>query len=234
MRPMAVVVIDVHAEDALELPAADDQDQVEALTPHGADEALGERVRLRRLDRRSHDLDPLTLKHGVEGGAELRVAIVDQKARRLSSLGQRPRELARLLRHPGAARVLGAPRYVHSAAAELDEEEDIEPGGKDGVDGEEVAREHARRLAADELAPGGSGSPARRSEPRLAQQLADRRRRDAESERGELAADPLIAPAGVLAREAEDERADLGADRGSAGLPCRIAPASGDELAMPA
>ena len=31
MRPMAVVVIDVDAKDALELPTPDDQDPVEAL-----------------------------------------------------------------------------------------------------------------------------------------------------------------------------------------------------------
>ena len=127
----------------------------------------------------------------------------------------------------------GAAHYVHPAAAELDEEKDIEPG-KDGVNGEEVAREHARRLAADELAPGDAGSPARRPEPYLAKELANRRRRDAEPERGELARDPLIAPAGILAREAEDDLAGLGADRRSPGLPCRIGPASRDKLAMPA
>ena len=49
--------------------------------------------------------------------------------------------------------------------------------------------------------------------PASPQELANRRGRDAEPERAELARDPLIAPAGILAREAEDERARLGADR---------------------
>jgi hypothetical protein len=96
---------------------------------------------------------------------------VDQEARRRGSLAERPAELARLLRAPRVARVPGAAHYVHPAAAELDEEEDIQPGGKDGIDGEEVGREHARRLAADELAPGDAGSLARRSEAFLAKDL---------------------------------------------------------------
>ena len=64
--------------------------------------------------------------------------------------------------------------------------------------------------------------------------LANRRRRDAEPERGELARDPLIAPPGILARQAQDELTGLSADRRSPGLPCRIGPASRDKLAMPA
>jgi hypothetical protein len=80
MRTMAVVMIDVGVQDALELATIDDQDPVEALAPHGADEALGKRVRLRSLDRCSDDLDPLAAKDLVEGAAELRVAIVDLEA----------------------------------------------------------------------------------------------------------------------------------------------------------
>src|SRR3954447_10877851 len=46
MRTMAVVVIDVGVQDALKPAMAGDQDPVEALAPHGADEALGECVGL--------------------------------------------------------------------------------------------------------------------------------------------------------------------------------------------
>ena len=74
MGTMAVVMIDVDAEDALELAAAGDQDPVQALAPHRADKALGVGV---RLDRRSDDLDALAAEGLIEGPAELRVAIVD-------------------------------------------------------------------------------------------------------------------------------------------------------------
>src|SRR5213594_688244 len=73
-----------------------------------------------------------------------------------------------------------------------------------------------------------------RSEPCFAQDLADRRRRDAESERAELARDPLVAPAAVLARESEDQLADLTADRRSPRARCWVGPAPRHELAMPA
>ena len=68
MRTMAVVMLDVGVEDALELATAGDQDPVEALAPYGADEALGKRVRLRSLDRCSDNPDALK-------GANSRVAV---------------------------------------------------------------------------------------------------------------------------------------------------------------
>jgi hypothetical protein len=145
MRTMAVVMIDVGVQDALELVTAGDQDPVEALAPNGADEALGKRVGLRSLDRCSDDLDPLAAEDLVEGPGELRVAIVDQEAWRRGSVGERPRELAGLLRDPGVAWMVGAARYVHPAATKLDEEQDVEPCREDGVD---VKKSHASMLAA--------------------------------------------------------------------------------------
>jgi hypothetical protein len=47
MRAVSVVVLNMDPQRALELAAAEDQDPVEALAPHGADEALGKRIRLR-------------------------------------------------------------------------------------------------------------------------------------------------------------------------------------------
>jgi hypothetical protein len=115
MWTMAVVVIDVGVQDVLELATAGDQDPVEALAPLGGDEALGKGVGLWSVDRCSDDLDPLAAEDLVEGAAELRVAIVDQEAWRRGSVGERPRELARLLRDPDAARMLGAARCGYPA-----------------------------------------------------------------------------------------------------------------------
>jgi hypothetical protein len=74
---VTVVVVDVDAQDALEMPATEDQEPVEALSSHRADEALGDRVRLGSPDRRADDLDALASEDLVEGGAELGVVIVD-------------------------------------------------------------------------------------------------------------------------------------------------------------
>jgi hypothetical protein len=61
MRTVAVVVIDVGVQDALELARAGDQDPVEALASHGPDEAIGKRVGPRSLDedvRRKPPVEP--------------------------------------------------------------------------------------------------------------------------------------------------------------------------------
>jgi hypothetical protein len=87
MRAMSVVVLDVHTEDALKLALAEDEDPVEALATDRADEPLGERIRLRRLEGRSDDLDPLAPEDLIERLAELAVAIVDQKTRRRGPVG---------------------------------------------------------------------------------------------------------------------------------------------------
>jgi hypothetical protein len=55
VRPSAVVVADVDAEDVLELAAVDDQEPVETLAPDTADPSLDVGVRVGRLDRRADD-----------------------------------------------------------------------------------------------------------------------------------------------------------------------------------
>jgi hypothetical protein len=55
---------------------------------------------------------------------------------------------------PAAARIRRAAAEMHTAAAELDEEEHVQPLQPDGLDREEVDREHAVRLRAQERAPG--------------------------------------------------------------------------------
>src|SRR5215213_8440309 len=58
MGSLLVVMVDVDAEDVLELAAAEDQQPVEAFAAYGADPALHVRVRVRRLDGRTDDLAP--------------------------------------------------------------------------------------------------------------------------------------------------------------------------------
>jgi hypothetical protein len=69
-----------------------------------------------------------------------------QEAQRRRSLRQLPGELTSLLGNPGAARARRAPRKMHPPAAELDEEQHMEPLKPDGLDREEVDRDHAVRL----------------------------------------------------------------------------------------
>jgi hypothetical protein len=61
----------------IELPAAEDQDPVEALVPQTAHPALGVSVGVRRPDRCADDPDALGLEDGVEAD-ELAVAIATE------------------------------------------------------------------------------------------------------------------------------------------------------------
>src|SRR6266496_710564 len=94
MRPLAVVMVDVDAEHAFEVASVEDQQPVEALRTDCSDEALCDRVRLRRSDRRLHDPDAFAAEDLVEGAAVLTVAVAAQEADAL--LRDAEAEVARL------------------------------------------------------------------------------------------------------------------------------------------
>jgi hypothetical protein len=71
VRPVPVVVVGVHAQDALEMAPSEDQDPVEAVAADGSHPALSESVRVRRLHGRLDHFDPLRAKDLVEALAEL-------------------------------------------------------------------------------------------------------------------------------------------------------------------
>jgi len=80
-------------------------------------------------------------------------------------------------------------------------------------DGEEVAGEQARRLAAQKGRPA-DRVPARRGlEPRGGKQTPDGARWEAEAKLEQLASDPLIAPSRVLAREPQHQFAQRASRR---------------------
>ncbi len=123
--PLAVVVVDVDTKHSFEVAAVEDQQPVEALGAHGSDEALCDRVRFGRADRRPDDLDAFAAEDGVEVTSELAVAIADQEANRRRSLRQGPGELAGLLGDSGAVWVGRAAGEVDAPAAKLDVEEHV-------------------------------------------------------------------------------------------------------------
>jgi len=106
MRPLAVVVVDVDAEHAFEVTAVEDQQPVETLGTYGPDEALRDRVCLRRSHWCPHDPGALATEDFVEGAAVLAVAVADQEPEAL--LGEVEAEVARLLGDPVTARILRA------------------------------------------------------------------------------------------------------------------------------
>jgi hypothetical protein len=67
-------------------------------------------------------------------------------------------QVAGLLGDPGSGWVGGDSGDVHSAAAVLDHDEQVEAAEEDGVDVGEVDREDRVGLRGDDLSPGRSGS----------------------------------------------------------------------------
>ena len=88
MWPVSVVVLNVDAQNMLELFSARDQEPVEAVAANGPDPPFGERVRVWCPKRGADEFDLLASKDVVEGAAELTVAVVNQKPDRLRALGQ--------------------------------------------------------------------------------------------------------------------------------------------------
>ena len=79
MWSLVVVVVDVGVEHAPQVCFAEDEDAVEALGAHGADEPFGICVGLRCAPRRTQDLDLFSVEDVIEGGTEPFVAVVDQE-----------------------------------------------------------------------------------------------------------------------------------------------------------
>src|SRR5215472_4801518 len=232
-----VVVVDELRQHALQVPAAEDQEVVQALAPRCADKSLGHGVRPRRSEGQTHDFDTLAAEDLVESGRELGIAIAEQEllGSKLALL-QLPGQVARLLDHPSLVGAVGAAGEVNSTAADLDEEENVEPGQPDRVHQEEVTGQHLVGVLADELAPGALAATGSRRQVVATEHLADGEVGASITELEQLARDATVAPAFVLPGEPQDELVEIAA--GSRSLAPRSPPVGGpltaDQLSVPA
>src|SRR5512132_3390312 len=121
---------------------------------------------------------------------------------------------------------------MHTPAAQLDEEEDVQSSEPERLDREEVARDHRLRLRPEELAPAEPSPVPGGRHPGLPQDRTHRRRADLHPHTGQLTDDPLIPPAWVLTGNPQNELADVRGDRGPAGTAPRVRPASPNKPAM--
>src|SRR5215472_8243194 len=107
------------------------------------------------MHRSPDDLQAFGSKDGIEGGWEVAIPIVDQKARLdLLPLLELPGQVPRLLGGPGSARVLGAGSEQDASAGQLQEEQDVEALQEDGVHREVVAGQDGPAVSLHETAPG--------------------------------------------------------------------------------
>jgi hypothetical protein len=101
-----------------------------------------------------HDLDAAGGKDRVEGGTELRVPVANQASESVPGILQITGKTAGQLNHPVPGRMLGNAERVDPACLDLDDERDIQPLRRHGVDVEEVDRKQAVGLGAQGGAPG--------------------------------------------------------------------------------
>jgi hypothetical protein len=104
---------------------------------------------------------------------------------------------------------------------------------QDRLDCEEVTRNDAGRLRAQELAPARPAAARRRLVTDASKKPPDARRRDDEAELAQLATDPAMTPAWVLARNPEHQLLHLRGQRRTSNLTGRLAPLSSHECLMP-
>jgi len=210
-----------------------DQQPVQALGAHRAYPALGIGVGLRRPRWDLHDLDARGGEHRVERGGELRVPVAEQVSEPVGPLAEVHQQVPGGLGDPLPGGVGGDAGQVRATAVELDDEQHVQPGQSDRLDGEEVTRKRAGGLGAQELGPSRSAAAGCRAEPVAVQQVAHRGRRHAHTELAAFAGDPDVAPTCILASQSQHQFDHLGIQAAPM-LSAGVGPAAADQLAVPA
>jgi hypothetical protein len=144
VRPMAVVVPDVLGQETTEMPLAEDQHVIQALTAKRSREPLGKR---------------------------LAVPVADQELKPAGAPGKVHQEVARLLDGPGSGRMGGDAQDVHGPGLQLHYEQDIHALEQHSNDVQDLTRQDAGRLSGQELTPRRRRPPRRRTVDRSARSL---------------------------------------------------------------
>jgi len=159
VRPVLAVVGGVFIQDSAQVVLPEDERAVGHFGTDGANPAFGVGVRAWAAWRDLHHLDPGATEYRVEGTGELPGPIPDEKTESVCEVSEVHQQIPRLLDGPWAVGVGGRSQNVDITATNLDREEHIDaPEGDGAVDVEEIARQHGRRLRAQELLPGAAGA----------------------------------------------------------------------------
>jgi hypothetical protein len=150
MGARRVVVRDVLRQHRPQVPFVDDYQMVETLASQRPDETLGDRVRLRRPDRREQGSDADPGGAGDERAAVAAVAVVDEVARLLTPRRRRDQ----LAPDPLGGRMRGDVQMDDPPPVMRNEEEDVQGAEGNRRYREEVGGPDVRCMIAEEGAPG--------------------------------------------------------------------------------
>ena len=184
MWPLRVVVRGVLGQHPAEVPLVKDQHAVGELGSDGQHEAFGEAVSPWTPRRDLDHFDARVRHDRVERSRELTGPVADEEPKPGGTFAEVHDEVTGLLCGPGPVGMSGHAQHVQVAVADLECEQDVEPPQRyRAVDVEEVDREHAGGLRAQELAPAGVGVRQWRWwDPVALQDPPDRRRAHAVAE----------------------------------------------------
>ncbi len=120
-----VVLGNEHTEDVLEVTPAKDQEVVKQLPANGAHPPLSKGIGPRCPVGKPNYPHAFAGEDLIKGSRELGVPIAEQETGPQPGALERPNQVAGLLRHPGRRRMGGAATQMDTAAADLEEEEDV-------------------------------------------------------------------------------------------------------------
>jgi len=206
VRARPVEIRDVFAEHAGQMPLAEDEDVVQALTAHAPQEPLAGGIRPRRARGRAQDADAAARGDLRERGPEFAVVVADQVPRALVER----RGLAQLLGDPGIRRVARRAHVDDPPRGQLNHTERVQRAEEQVGDRQEIAGPDLVGVVAEEGRP---RLPARARGAMAAQVGLDGALRHADAEFAQFAADPLCPPEWVVGRHLPDQGDGLGWER---------------------
>jgi len=196
-----VVMPDELGHHVSEVATTKDQEVIERFSTYGSHPSFGEGVRPRSAERSLDNLDALSPQDLVEARRELGVAVTEQEPGSEFAILDVPGQMPRLLHHPVAGGMCRAAGEMHTATANLDEEQDVQRLEPNGLDGEEVGSQDLLSVLPQELAPGASTTLGRWWKVVAPEHGTDRFVRAAQAELEQLTLDAAIAPAWVFASQ---------------------------------
>jgi len=207
---MLGVVPEVDPWDLLEVTAANDQQPGKALGPDGRQPTLGVGVGVGRLHRCDQNFVAFCAEHLVEAAAERRVAIADKEAHPACLVLQAQQQVvwACWVTRVVLGLAVTPARWTRRVPRSMKHKTERRRGQTVSTV-KQVAGEDPGRLLAQQRPPGGDRWPRRWIQPVAAQGGGDRGRRDAHPEPEQLTRDALVAPAWVLAGQADDQPLQL-------------------------
>jgi hypothetical protein len=134
VRAVAVILSDVLGQHLPLVPLAEDQHVIQALTAQRSHEALRERVRPRRPDRRPDHPRAVTGEDVVECNGELTVPVADEEPEPPGPLAEVSEQVPGLLGGPGSGRMGGDAQDAHRPRLELHHEQHVHAPQQHGVD----------------------------------------------------------------------------------------------------